>query len=120
MPELNFDKWNHNAATEEYLKLSLEQWGHSKGILSQVEGQRKEVALAQLSKTIEEVAEVLQGLNSWDPEEIIDAYGDVMVTLYMGMLEMGIEPMAALSAAWMEIKDRQGKMVNGVFVKGTS
>lgn len=73
--------------------------------------------MAQAGKTLEEVAELVIALNAKDREEVVDAYGDIMVTLIVGMGQQGIVPEEALAKAWDVIKDRKGKMVNGVFVK---
>jgi len=49
--------------------------------------------------------------------EIKDGIGDVVVTLVIiaAQLEISFEECVAL--AYDEIKDRKGKMINGVFVK---
>lgn len=97
-------------------------------------------SLAQLSKTLEECAELLEALTadkaydtekemlykSYDEidadlrqvrEAIKDAYGDILVTLIIGMTLSGLTTRECLAHAYDQIKDRKGRMENGVFVK---
>ena len=94
--------------------------------------------IAQLSKTLEECGELLSALNAretYDPEvrghdideiatwyennacEIQDAYGDILVTLIVGMQQLDMDIAEVLTIAYHEIKDRKGRMVNGLFIK---
>lgn len=50
-------------------------------------------------------------------EPLVDAYGDVLVTLIISAKMYGIDLEQALSHAWEQIKDRKGKMIAGRFVK---
>lgn len=50
-------------------------------------------------------------------EAMADAVGDTVVTLVCYCEVTGTDFLDACWAAWNEIKDRKGKMVNGVFVK---
>lgn len=94
-------------------------WGYNKGILQSNLGElgQYSVAMAQASKTIEEVAELVQALNTRNNPEIFDAYGDILVTLIMGMETLGISPAAALEHVYNIISKRTGAMKDGVFIK---
>lgn len=86
----------------------------------------------QIYKTMEEVTELAVAIGAWSHEmnydadgrdtdgitlEIKDAIGDVTVTLIIIAKQLGLDFEDCLAAVWEEIKDRRGKMVNGVFVK---
>ena len=46
-----------------------------------------------------------------------DAVGDIMVVLIGYCMQRDIDIIEALQLAYSEIKDRKGKVINGVFVK---
>lgn len=50
-------------------------------------------------------------------EEEIDAVGDITVVLIVYCMQRGLDIQECLEAAYEEIKDRKGKIVDGVFVK---
>lgn len=52
-----------------------------------------------------------------DEAQIIDAVGDTYVTLVILCQQLGIEIADCVSAAYNEIKDRRGKLVDGTFIK---
>lgn len=75
-------------------------------------------AMSQALKTAEEVVELLQALNRKDSKEVIDAYGDILVTLVIGAELYGVNLVACLEAAFDEIKDRKGHLgADGLFYK---
>jgi len=57
------------------LEAVVEVWAHEKGILN------KATPMAQALKTLEETTELITAINNDDRDEIIDAMGDIMVTL---------------------------------------
>lgn len=74
--------------------------------------------LAQAIKTAEEVAELLKALNSKNHKEVVDAYGDILVTLIIGAELYGVNLVACLEAGYDEIKDRKGHLgPDGIFYK---
>jgi len=103
------------------------KWADTKGILE------KATPLAQIGKTFEEVEETKEALyaqnNSLDfyynskgfrkktEDEIVDGFGDILVTVLIGCELQNIDPLKALELALIEIEVRTGKMVSGVFVK---
>ena len=109
---------------------NITEWGIDKGILSP-NSQNDYIskwnnppaytvarAKAQLDKTIEEVKELetaimVEARNN----EIKDAIGDIYVTLVMQAGVWGLEMEECVEYAYTQIKDRKGKMVDGVFVK---
>ena len=57
------------------LQTDIEKWAEEKGILD------KATPMAQALKTLEETTELCTAINNNDRPEIIDAIGDIMVTL---------------------------------------
>ena len=95
----------------EELRKKVLEWAHEKGIIA------KATPLAQGMKTLEEVCELLNALRSDDMPEIIDAYGDIQVTIIIGCELLGLHPLECLESAYDVIKNRTGIMLNGTFVK---
>jgi len=87
------------------------RWASERNIL---EGS---TALAQFKKTVEEVEELHEALLAEEPYEIIDAIGDIMVTLAVIAHMKGVDLTTCLEYSYQEIKDRKGQMVDGLFVK---
>jgi NTP pyrophosphatase (non-canonical NTP hydrolase) len=74
----------------------------------------------QFLKLVEEVGELSTALQKKDRKKIMDAIGDIAVTSnnIAELSEMTFKE--CCEAAWEEIKDRKGKLVNGVFVREVS
>ena len=71
----------------------------------------------QMTKLFEECEELSHALQDEDTKEIVDAIGDIQVVLAVMCAQIGLDIDACREVAWNEIKDRRGKMVDGVFVK---
>lgn len=71
----------------------------------------------QALKSLEELGEMAKALLKNDQDELIDAVGDTYVTLVILCQQLGIELSDCVSAAYGEIKDRKGKLVDGTFIK---
>ena len=93
------------------LEAVVEVWAHEKGILN------KATPMAQALKTLEETTELCTAINSDDREEIIDAMGDIMVTLIIQAKMQNVSLEYCLESAYNVISKRTGKMINGQFVK---
>ena len=72
---------------------------------------------AQMVKLMEEVGELANGINKDKKEQTIDSIGDIYVVLVILCMQLGLDIKDCTKAAYDEIKDRKGKMVNGLFVK---
>lgn len=70
---------------------------------------------AQFLKLISETGELADNLAKGN--DIKDDIGDIIVVLVNIAEREGISIQECLEQAWNDIKDRTGKMVNGVFVK---
>jgi NTP pyrophosphatase (non-canonical NTP hydrolase) len=93
------------------LEHAVEEWAKNKGILD------KATPMAQALKTLEETTELCTAINANDRTEIIDAMGDIMVTLIIQAKMQDITLEECLESAYNVISKRTGKMVNGQFVK---
>ena len=71
----------------------------------------------QALKLGEEYGELCQGMSKGNREQVIDSIGDMFVVLTILSMQMGTDIQTCVDYAYNEIKDRKGKMVNGVFVK---
>ena len=90
---------------------TIREWAKSKGILDQ--GDTK----TQYIKFQEEAGEVAKALLKEDEKEIIDGLGDVVVTLVSLAHLAGYTLEDCIDAAYLEIKNRPGKMKNNTFQK---
>ena len=71
----------------------------------------------QTIKLGEEFGELCAAIARGKAEEAVDAIGDMAVVLTILAAQLGTTIEACQDAAWEQIKDRRGRMVNGVFVK---
>lgn len=86
-------------------------WAEQKGILE------KGTPEAQCKKTMEEVDELYDAIENENREEIIDALGDILVTIIIQAEMQGLKLTECLESAYNVIAKRNGKMINGTFVK---
>ena len=89
----------------------IREWAHERGLYDG--GDPKTQAL----KLVEEVGETCRAILKQDKTEIIDGIGDCVVVLtnLAELNNVSIED--CIDAAYDEIKDRKGKMVNGTYKK---
>jgi phosphoribosyl-ATP pyrophosphohydrolase len=71
----------------------------------------------QYNKLEEESDELLVGLMAKDKAEIADALGDMFVVMTVIAEQNDLNMLDCIEGAYEEIKDRKGKMVDGMFVK---
>jgi NTP pyrophosphatase (non-canonical NTP hydrolase) len=86
-------------------------WAHQKGILD------NGTPRAQAGKTVEEVQELINAIDTNNKAEIEDALGDILVTIIIQAEMQGLELLECLESAYNVISKRTGKMVDGQFVK---
>jgi NTP pyrophosphatase (non-canonical NTP hydrolase) len=89
-------------------------WAEQKGIFL------KGTPRAQAGKTMEEVQELIDAIDTENKIEIIDALGDILVTIIIQAEMQGLSLTECLESAYNVIAKRTGKMVNGQFVKDTT
>lgn len=90
-------------------------WAHARNLIV---GSTQE---KQMLKLTEEVGELAAAIARGDRSKIMDGAGDVVVVLAILIEQMqeSITLEDCVEIAYDEIKDRKGKMINGVFVKET-
>ena len=93
------------------LECAVEEWAHEKGIMA------KANPMAQSLKTMEECTELCTAIHNKDRDEIIDAMGDIMVTLIIQAKMQNVSLESCLESAYNVISKRTGRMVNGTFIK---
>ncbi len=93
------------------LECAVESWAKEKGILDNA------TPIKQAIKTQEELTELINAIVDDNREEVIDAIGDIMVTLIIQAKMQGLTIEECLESAYNIISKRTGKMVNGLFVK---
>lgn len=86
-------------------------WAEQKGIFE------KGNPDAQCEKTFEEVTELSAAIYENNKEEIIDALGDILVTIIIQAEMQGLKLEDCLQSAYNVISKRTGKMIDGQFVK---
>lgn len=72
---------------------------------------------AQMLKMTEEVGELAAGIARGNAALIKDSIGDCVVVLTILAAQNNLTIEECTASAYNEIKDRKGRMVNGVFVK---
>jgi NTP pyrophosphatase (non-canonical NTP hydrolase) len=86
-------------------------WAHEKGILD------KGTPRAQAGKTVEEVQELIDAIDTNNKPEIEDALGDILVTIIIQAEMQEVSLIDCLESAYNVISKRTGKMVDGQFLK---
>lgn len=89
----------------------IRKWGSDRNI---IQGTRPE---KQFIKLMEEIGELAEGLAKNKPELIKDGIGDSVVVLVMIASQCGLTIEECIEEAWQTIKDRKGRMIDGIFVK---
>lgn len=101
--------------TFEELKNLVEEWSIKKD-LNKAD---PKIQWMRVTEEIGEIRDVLLKPTKFSNAEsaLIDAIGDSLVTLIVLSQQLNVNIVEALEAAYNEIKDRKGKMINGTFVK---
>ena len=89
----------------------IEKWAEDRNLI------KGATPAAQSEKLFEEAGELVRALIEDDPEKFKDAVGDLVVVLTILAAQKGTRIDDCIDYAYNEIKDRTGKMINGVFVK---
>lgn len=72
---------------------------------------------AQMLKLTEEVGELAAGVARKSELQVMDGIGDCVVVLTILAAQQGVLIEECVDQAWNEIKDRKGRMENGIFIK---
>lgn len=90
---------------------NIRQWAEDRNL---IEGS---APINQISKLLEELGELATGVNKGRNDLIADGVGDAVVVLTILSKQCGLNIEDCIELAWNEIKDRKGKMIDGIFVK---
>lgn len=71
----------------------------------------------QMLKLGEEYGELCAGMARNNGALVMDSVGDMFVVMTILCLQLGVSFETCVANAYDEIKDRKGRMVNGVFIK---
>jgi NTP pyrophosphatase (non-canonical NTP hydrolase) len=103
---------NHAGRENMTLAIAVEQvaqWHHDRNLIDGSTDQ------AQFMKLLEEFGELAASISRG--KDIKDDLGDMMVVMINIMERNNHSMLECLDTAWVDIKDRKGKMVDGIFVK---
>lgn len=90
---------------------NIRQWARDRNL---IEGSDLK---SQFVKLAEEMGELADAIAKGKDEEFVDAIGDMVVVLTIMAEQRGLDVEACIFSAWETIKDRKGRMVDGVFIK---
>ena len=89
----------------------IRQWAQDRNL---IEGSDLK---SQFVKLIEEAGELANAIGKKNDIEFADAIGDIFVVLTIMAAQNRMHIEDCIDGAWQEIKDRKGKMVDGIFQK---
>jgi NTP pyrophosphatase (non-canonical NTP hydrolase) len=89
----------------------VEKWAHDRNII------KGSTAAAQLPKLMEEMGELCSGVLKDKRALQADSIGDCLVVLIIIAEQLELDIEMCLAMAYTEIKNRKGRMIDGVFVK---
>lgn len=92
------------------LTIKIENWARKRK-LHQADPAKQTLKLG------EEFGELCEGLAKGRKEQVKDSIGDMYVVLTILAMQMNLNIEECIAAAYEEIKDRKGMMVNGMYVK---
>jgi NTP pyrophosphatase (non-canonical NTP hydrolase) len=88
----------------------VQQWAFARG-LSDADPAK------QLLKLTEELGETVSAFIKGNGDGVIDGLGDMLVVMTVFCLQYGLDLAECFELAYEEIKERQGAVINGTFVK---
>jgi NTP pyrophosphatase (non-canonical NTP hydrolase) len=89
----------------------IRRWAYDRNL---VDGSNPQ---AQFVKLAEEMGELAEGIAKNKHAQAVDSIGDMVVVLTILAEQLGVTIEGCILTAWDEIKDRKGRMENGIFVK---
>jgi NTP pyrophosphatase (non-canonical NTP hydrolase) len=92
----------------------IRQWAQDRNL---IEGSTVQ---SQFVKLIEEIGELAEAIANGKDEQFMDSIGDAFVVLTILAAQKDLEIEECVVHAWHEIKDRKGRMENGIFIKDDS
>lgn len=93
------------------LKGNVEIWAYDKNLI------HSDYRFRQFEKVVEEVFELKEEIIQDNKENMKLEFGDVIVTLIILSKQLDIDFEECLELAYLKIKNRQGKTIDGQFIK---
>lgn len=90
---------------------NIRGWAHARNL---IEGATRQ---GQMLKLTEEVGELAAAIARGKEDDVRDAIGDAVVVLTIIAAQSGVDIEDCIHDAYEVIKNRKGKMVDGVFVR---
>jgi NTP pyrophosphatase (non-canonical NTP hydrolase) len=90
---------------------SIRQWAEERNLIA------GSTVQAQFVKLIEEIGELAEAIAKGKDEQFMDSIGDAFVVLTILAAQKNLEIEECVVHAWHQIKDRKGRMDNGIFIK---
>lgn len=90
---------------------SIEQWASDRNL---IEGSSPQ---AQFVKLAEEFGELAEGIAKGRNALVLDSIGDMIVVLTVIAKQYNTSIEECSNLAYAEIKDRKGRMIDGIFIK---
>jgi len=92
-------------------KENVLEWAEQRNLLNE------ENHTKQLIKLMEEVGELSKAILEKNPYDTIDAIGDIRVVITILAKQLNLDDDDCFQSAYEVIKDRQGKLVDGTFIR---
>jgi NTP pyrophosphatase (non-canonical NTP hydrolase) len=92
----------------------IKQWHYDRNL---IDGSTDRAQFTKLMEEVLELHEAIVDENRYNDVLVADAIGDIVVVLVNIAERNGLPFHACVEHAYDEIKDRKGKMVDGVFFK---
>lgn len=107
--------YKHNCLYEKALELNddtalIKEWAIDRGL-------NTESPDKQIIKLAEEFGELAEAYLKADIPKVVDAIGDMYVVMTILCMQLDLDIEECIELAYKQIKDRKGKIVDGVFVK---
>ncbi|MGB0925362.1 MAG: hypothetical protein ACPGTS_01490 [Minisyncoccia bacterium] len=107
------------------------EWNRERGILSRPFNHEKEISFIveellestgnydsnNARETAEEITKTITADMNPTPEQIVDAFADIIVFATGAIAKTGYDPDAVMDEVYKEINSRTGTMIDGKFVK---
>ena len=93
----------------------VEEWAEKRGLIN--ENGPLPLPDKQMLKLVEEVGETARALAYNDTDELRDGIGDCVVCLIVLAAQCNMTLEECMDAAWDEIRERTGKLEDGLFKK---
>jgi len=93
---------------------NIKQWHYDRNL---IDGSTDRAQFTKLMEEVLELHEAIVDVHRYNDVWVADAIGDIIVVLVNIAERNGLPIVECLDTAYNDIRDRKGRMVDGVFVK---